>query len=90
MSDITEMHIHRFLDVDFRKIRAEAPDQGHRVVIGSVRRSEARHRDGVDTFVRNAQHIEGSRCDEKCQGGVESAGDSYNRALGTGVGETFL
>ncbi len=38
LPDITEMHIHRFLDVDFRKIRAEAPDQGHRVVIGPVRR----------------------------------------------------
>ena len=53
MSDITEMHIHRFLDVDFRKIRAEAPDQGHRVVIGPVRRPEARHRDCLDPVVRD-------------------------------------
>ena len=90
LPDITEMHIHRFLDVDFRKIRSEAPDQGHRVVIGPVRRPEARHRDCLDPVVRHAEQIERAHGDKQRQCGIQTARNAHNRRLTVRMFQTLF
>ncbi len=81
LSDIPEMHRHRFFDIHFLQRRPQGARHLAGIIVGSVRGAEARHGHGRDLPSVQSQHIKSTHRHQKRQRRVQSARNPDYRRL---------
>ena len=78
MADIFKMLRNSLGNTDFANGNTERIHQRHRIMMGTVGGTKARHGDTDDALALKPQFVEGLHRDEQCQRGIESAADAYH------------
>ena len=73
MSDIPEMYLHRFPDVNLPQRTAKLLHHPYRIVMRAAGGSESRHGNGYDPFPVQSHEVVGTHHDQERKGGVQSA-----------------
>ena len=78
MAYILKMLGHSLGNTDFTDSHAQCLHQFNGVIVRTIRRSEAWHRDTYDTLSIEVEFVESLHRHKKCQRGVKAATDAYN------------
>ena len=90
MSDITEMNCHCLFDVHFPQSCSQFSGEVTGIPIGTVCSSKTGHSNCRDAFPAQSQIIKSSGRHQKCQRGIQTAGNTKNCTAAMSVFQTFF